>query len=845
MLVMASSLNYDLKERLDDSFTDSAMLSSLCKSIAIEITSGSMKLFTFVETLSSYTTSENVLIREKGVTVLSSVLSQLPRNYLNESELHFITMFYCDRLRDHDKVILSVLNGILAIVNMSYLPQDLLLFLLRSIFEHIQCQSQLVQERHNIYLIFKTIIENRLDDLKPMGLDLVDGIISTIDGERDPNNLLLLFTILPCIIKEFPLGHLTEEMFAVVACYFPIDFNSSGRGDLSLTRENLVEKLAPCLYATSDFVNYCIPIIIEKLYSTHRIAKLDSLNLLHESVQTFGALKLQQYLYDLWAALRKELMPVKDVEIADAALEAIVSLIRVISTNKISCKDFVDKIIADTKPSLCNVQLSLYKPAEKLLETIATISKEICIQVVLAIIPVCIGQYSTNISWDDKIELIKTLNGVMKVCFDHRFCIQDIPELRWTNISQIYLDGLAVENIKLRSKMFFGLVIQRSYLNETQRSILYNAIYDQIETGCDKIQTVCHTTILEFAVLYPQEITLLLKKRFLLNADKMTVNLLKRKIRTLLAIAKLRELGCMILPEIVTMLTNSVNTDVYVTILLNIQKLIASGKSDFNVHQFLYEECHIIDKLISYETNCIDHKMLMYNVCQLIIRNLTAEKQRTIVMKYAVVLNAKFPEIDIVMIMNLLIPLRKDVILCISDNMIENLCNLAISNHNPQYTRQIACKFLSILLNKIKIGDLDRILSYLEEKINNNLKAVDVELEHVVDLHIWITKALIMRGVGKSQNLLKNLIHLLNHDRVGRYVSQQYQVLVNNHEDVLVKENFCDIKFLYKQRIFEYLLQQNSNFINSTRLNYLIALVYLLEEIPTELKFLHLAECHC
>lgn len=76
-----------------------------------------MKLFTFVETLGFYTTSQNVLIREKGVTVLSSVLSQLPHNYLNESELHFITMFYCDRLRNRDKVISSMLNGILAIVS--------------------------------------------------------------------------------------------------------------------------------------------------------------------------------------------------------------------------------------------------------------------------------------------------------------------------------------------------------------------------------------------------------------------------------------------------------------------------------------------------------------------------------------------------------------------------------------------------------------------------------------------------------------------------------------------------------------------------------------------------------
>ncbi|EFN81695.1 MMS19 nucleotide excision repair protein-like protein [Harpegnathos saltator] len=138
--------------------------------------------------------------------------------------------------------------------------------------------------------------------------------------------------------------------------------------------------------------------------------------------------------------------------------------------------------------------------------------------------------------------------------------------------------------------------------------------------------------------------------------------------------------------------------------------------------------------------------------------------------------------------------------------------------------------------------DLNRIVSYFEEKISNNLKEnIDMELEHVIDLQIWMTKALIIRGYKKSQDLLENLTHLLTHDRVGQYVSQQYQILISNHEDVLTKENFCDIKIFHKQRVFEYLLQENNNVVNSMRQNYLIALIYSLEQISTELKFLHLA----
>jgi len=57
-----------------------------------------------------------------------------------------------------------------------------------------------------------------------MGPDFLYCVISSMDGERDPNNLILLFRILPQFLRNFPLGHLAEETFDVIACYFPIDF---------------------------------------------------------------------------------------------------------------------------------------------------------------------------------------------------------------------------------------------------------------------------------------------------------------------------------------------------------------------------------------------------------------------------------------------------------------------------------------------------------------------------------------------------------------------------------------------------------------------------------------------
>lgn len=47
-----------------------------------------------------------------------------------------------------------------------------------------------------------------------------------MDGERDPKVLIFLFNWLPKFLTSLEFGHLLEEMFEVVACYFPVDFKA-------------------------------------------------------------------------------------------------------------------------------------------------------------------------------------------------------------------------------------------------------------------------------------------------------------------------------------------------------------------------------------------------------------------------------------------------------------------------------------------------------------------------------------------------------------------------------------------------------------------------------------------
>lgn len=101
-----------------------------------------------------------------------------------------------------------------------------------------------------------------------------------MDGERDPRNLLYLFTFLPKFLAQVPLGHLVEEMFEVISCYYPIDFHPAPNDPAAVSRNDLAAALCPCLCAVPEFGEHCLVLLIEKLDSSLRVAKIDSLMLL-------------------------------------------------------------------------------------------------------------------------------------------------------------------------------------------------------------------------------------------------------------------------------------------------------------------------------------------------------------------------------------------------------------------------------------------------------------------------------------------------------------------------------------------------------------------------------------
>lgn len=76
-----------------------------------------------------------------------------------------------------------------------------------------------------------------------MNTDFVYGFLQALDGERDPRILLLGFRQVPVITQNFSLGRFTEDLFEVLACYYPITFSPKPDDPTGITKQDLVKAL--------------------------------------------------------------------------------------------------------------------------------------------------------------------------------------------------------------------------------------------------------------------------------------------------------------------------------------------------------------------------------------------------------------------------------------------------------------------------------------------------------------------------------------------------------------------------------------------------------------------------
>lgn len=72
-----------------------------------------------------------------------------------------------------------------------------------SLCENVNMKAHVQAIRHLVYQVFDSLLALHRNMLKSMGSDFINSFTKMVDGEKDPRNLMLLFSMDKVILLEF------------------------------------------------------------------------------------------------------------------------------------------------------------------------------------------------------------------------------------------------------------------------------------------------------------------------------------------------------------------------------------------------------------------------------------------------------------------------------------------------------------------------------------------------------------------------------------------------------------------------------------------------------------------
>lgn len=201
-----------------------------------------------------------------------------------------------------------------------------------------------------------------------MGKPFLKGYVDLAEGEKDPRNLMYLFTMDRVILIEWELdAELAEAFYDITYCYFPITFKPPPDDPYGITTDNLKTALRRCLTANPSLAPHAMPLLLEKLAASGGNTKRDTLQTLEEAMPVFGKAAVLANEKRLWEGFKVEIMAATDEETPIYAQRALASFLRTLYSDVEAPEGIASRIIADAMNELEEPEKSNAKPACDLL----------------------------------------------------------------------------------------------------------------------------------------------------------------------------------------------------------------------------------------------------------------------------------------------------------------------------------------------------------------------------------------------------------------------------------------------------------------------------------------------
>ncbi|CAN8265756.1 unnamed protein product [Cochlearia groenlandica] len=282
------------------------------KAIASSLENDSLSINELVVEMDSYLTTTDTVVRARGILLIGEILNYLIEKPLGDAVVHSLVVFFTQKLADW-RAVRGALVGCLALVKrkdtVGAVTDTDAKALAKSMIQNVQVQSLALHERKLSFQLVECLLQQYSEAVVSMGNELVYAACEAIDGEKDPQCLVVAFHIVELVAQLFPspsgpVASDASDLFELIGCYFPLHFTHTKGDEGNITRENLSRGLSLAFSSTPFFEPYAVPLLLEKLSSSLPVAKVDSLKCLRDCAMKYGVDRMKKHYGGLWSALK-------------------------------------------------------------------------------------------------------------------------------------------------------------------------------------------------------------------------------------------------------------------------------------------------------------------------------------------------------------------------------------------------------------------------------------------------------------------------------------------------------------------------------------------------------------
>ncbi|KAI5804937.1 RNAPII transcription regulator C-terminal-domain-containing protein [Geopyxis carbonaria] len=409
-----------------------------------------LKFLEIVQSLREYLTDDDTTVRAKAIGYLSAVLAELGSRSFTRQQVPVVAQFMCDRLED-ETGLGETSSGLTALAKMHHFGKDEATQVMTALMK-VDLPKHPLTTRFKVLTLVDALMSEHRDALKSMGDKFVTGFAELVGGEKDPRNLMIVFSVAKVILVEFDIVRHVELMYDVVYCYFPISFRPPPDDPYHITAQDLKKRLRECIASTHYFAGQVFPQLIEKLDSTSPSVKLDVLQTMAACALSYGPQTMSTQSSQLWDAVKYEILKSSDEdELTNEALLVLKAVATTLSTGLTTYPPpatplarYLKTVVQECMKQLQEPQQKQAKPAGRILASIATANSVSYSFIVQTTMPALLLVYSDLGSIAKQRALLQSLNGI----FDSTVAIYG----HWTDMKPAPL----IENslLEYKEKLF-------------------------------------------------------------------------------------------------------------------------------------------------------------------------------------------------------------------------------------------------------------------------------------------------------------------------------------------------------------------------------------------------------